>query len=217
MTDRWMTIMVGTVPRLTFFLIATMGFGCASPNPWSAWRHAVERAVVNAHGDPSALRHFPGGSRTDNLRPSPIIVSALGNVGGRRDVHGMLVDVIEHESKVYLVFLVGVVRREVTLGGAVGPAPRIEDIRLATTTLHRRDFDWSMGPRDPVAIERYVAPRSAPPGAPVTVDPRHVFPHSSDDLRIRSEGDWITVEEANSQASWTMRLPDSPLLHLTGR
>lgn len=177
--------------------------GCSSggtargPVSISAWQARVQSYVTTqGNGDMNALRDAditpgqPGFRIFTQDRPE-----------NSKDVAGVLVGVHMHAQRLWYVYLVGELDKEL-----------VTSLRLAAVSLDGAQFDWRVGEDVNGAGEAaYIAHRekqwrASHEGAGEI--PRNAlgFPSDDDQLSLESSGGSVTVRDASSGAQWSLSL-----------
>lgn len=203
--------------RVPLGFVSVLAGGCAATAPIDAWQQQVEGILVNGEGPNFDKVRLLGelGLRT-RLRPGLIVVGD-GDAGRGRpllgskepEVRGVLVEVVSYGSRDWLVFLLGVVRRDSTRRYHPDGTAGIEDIRPVGLAFSGAQPTWVVGPADPEAARRY---RSGDAWASSGAGERrrHGFPRWFDAFEVVEAPGGLNVCEAHTGACWALSLPAGP-------
>ncbi len=200
--------------RLVLALVAVLAGGCTTTTPIDTWQEEVRRLTLDNDGlNLDEIRLLPERGAPTRLRPAPIIIGCQAAdspfASDRREAIGVLVDVWPHESREWLVFMLGIIRNETSWRYNPQRCPVIEDIRPVGLAFEADEPEWIVGPANPEALRRYSLTdrqgRSDDPGSP-GLNVRG-FPRVSDAFRITEAIGGLDLCEARTGACWNLPLP----------
>lgn len=205
------------VPISLVGLLAAAVGGCTAAAPMAVWQAGAERSVLaDGRLDQDKIRLLSEAGLPTRARPELIVVGEYGvDLGStlfhpvQRDALGVLVDVVSHESREWLIFLVGFVRRDTTWRYNADAVPVIENIQPVALTAGGGKARWAVGSANPEALRRYYANAARS----MSQSPAHAaqgFPGPADEFRIVETEDELRVCEARTRACWALHLPHLP-------
>lgn len=188
----------------SLFVASTLA-GCnTSTKPLTAWQTSVESYIIEqADGNYNALRNVNA-----NDRPSqksfklisaaksgiPVIATSI------TDVNGLLLAHRTINGNNWYIFLVGTVKYDGKFTNIPLDDPFINDIRLIALTGDIGDDPvWAVGSGSVTALNQYHAQQT---------NYKSTFPSGYDEFEIAITGQLVTVVDQQSQAQWTLSIPE---------